>query len=53
MTALRNFQTANGIEGAVSYLSVGGGGFEENMMTHQLAKVAVQGHLDDSVKLVI
>ncbi len=49
IAALRNFQMANGIEGAVSYLSVGGGGFEENMMTHQLAKVAVQGHLDDSV----
>jgi hypothetical protein len=48
MAALRSFQAANGIEGAVSYLSVGGG-HQENLMTHQLAQVAVQGHLDDSV----
>jgi hypothetical protein len=46
MAALRNFQHANGIEGAVSYLSVGGGA-NENIMTHQLAQVAVQGRLDD------
>jgi hypothetical protein len=46
MAALRSFQHANGIEGAVSYLSVGGGP-NENMMTHQLAQVAVQGRLED------
>jgi outer membrane receptor protein involved in Fe transport len=45
MAALRNFQHANQIEGAVSYLSVGGGR-EENVLTHQLAQVAVQGRLD-------
>lgn len=46
LAALRSFQEANGIEGEVSYLSLGGGA-QQNALTHQ-AQVAVQGRWEDT-----
>jgi TonB dependent receptor len=46
LAALRSFQQANGIEGEVSYLSVGSG--RQDILTHQMAQVAVQGRLEDT-----
>ncbi len=44
--ALRSFQQANGIEGEVSYLSLGSG--SQDVLTHQMAQVAMQGRLEDT-----
>jgi hypothetical protein len=42
---LKDFQEANNIEGAFSYVSVGAGPLTSNM-THQMAQFAVQGDLE-------
>lgn len=46
LAALRSFQQANGIEGEVSYLSLGSGA--QDILTHQMAQFAVQGRLEDT-----
>lgn len=46
LAALRSFQAANGIEGEVSYLSLGSG--SQDILSHQMAQVAVQGRLEDT-----
>lgn len=46
LAALRSFQQSNQIEGEVSYLSLGSG--RQDILTHQMAQVAVQGRLEDT-----